>query len=367
MSGETGERTEQATPEKLRKARQEGQVAKSHDFVGACGFALGLFTLATLSAYVVVPLRSFMEKTMTESLADPSVKLVSTLYFEALTLIVKVSLPVGLTVLLAGVFSNVIQTGFFAAFKVLSPKLKPLNPVSGLRGLFKVRKLAELAKTVLKMAAASYLAYEVIDAALYDVTLMATVPLPGAIRVSGRLLFEFLSKTAVLFICIGVVDLAWSRWQFQREQMMSRHDVKQEYKQMEGDPQLKGHRKQLARELLFAGAEATKNADAVVVNPTHLAVAIKYEGDHNAPRVVAKGRRSRAQKIKALAKTHGVPVFRNVPLARALNRLDVDEEIPEALYVAVAEVLSLVYRLKEERPSQAESSPEARPSGDRQC
>ena len=153
------------------------------------------------------------------------------------------------------------------------------------------------------------------------------------------------------FVAIGVADLLWSRKVFFKEQMMSKYDVKQEYKQSEGDPQMKGQRKQLAHELLFSGgAQNVKNADAVVVNPVHIAVAIKYDEEGTkAPKVVAKGTRKHAEKIKELAKHYGVPILRNVPLAQALNKLEIDEEIPEELYEAVAEVLSFVYKIKEEQ------------------
>jgi flagellar biosynthetic protein FlhB len=162
---------------------------------------------------------------------------------------------------------------------------------------------------------------------------------------------------------IGALDLIWSRKVFSKEQMMSKYDVKQEHKQMEGDPQMKGQRKQLAQELLFGGgSENVKNADAVVVNPAHIAVAIKYDQDEDqAPKVVAKGMRIHAEKIKELAKQYGVPILRNVPLAQALNKLDVGDEIPEDLYEAVAEVLSFVYKIREEQEAREKKQRSGRP------
>lgn len=160
-----------------------------------------------------------------------------------------------------------------------------------------------------------------------------------------------MTKIIAAFMVIGLADLLYAR-SLAKEMMMSKYDVKQEYKQQEGDPHHKGERKRMAHELLFGGgAHNVKNADAVVVNPEHIAVAIKYDKEKGkAPRVVAKGVRIHAEKIKELAKQYGVPILRNVPLAQALNnKLEIDEEVPEELYEAVAEVLAFVYKLKEEQ------------------
>ncbi len=351
MSGETGEKTEEATPEKLRKAKEEGQVPKSQDFVGALGFAFGFVCLVALITFVFGEVEDFARAAIDAASREPSEATIAKLMQEAIPLVLKVSLPVGAAVFVIGIFSNVMQTGFFMAFKVLVPKLDKVNPVNGLKGLFKIKKFVELIKNMVKMAAAGWLAYDIMKNAVYDMTLSVTLPIDQSVDYGGGLVWEYLLKTTALFIFIGVIDLIWSRRQFFKEQMMSKYDVKQEYKQSEGDPQMKGQRKQLAHELLFGGGqENVKNADAVVVNPAHIAVAIKYDGDRDqAPKVVAKGMRVHAEKIKELAKHYGVPILRNVPLAQALNKLDIDEEIPEELYEAVAEVLSFVYKIREEQ------------------
>lgn len=362
MSGETGEKTEEATPEKIRKAREEGQVPKSQDLVGALGFAAGFFTLVAVLSFVFGEVEGYTRTALARAMEDPSLGTISELLREAIPLILRVSLPVGVAVFVMGIFSNVVQTGFFLAFKVLTPKLDKINPINGLKGLFKIKKFVELIKNIVKMAAAAWLAYAVMKAALYDMTLTVTLPLDQGVGYGSGLVFDYLVKTAGLFVLIGVVDLIWSRKQFAKEQMMSKYDVKQEYKQSEGDPQMKGQRKQLAHELLFGGGpEAVKNADAVVVNPAHIAVAIKYDdGGDKAPRVVAKGQRIHAEKIKELAKQYGVPILRNVPLAQALHKLDIDEEIPEELYEAVAEVLSFVYKVREEQEARQKQQAEQR-------
>lgn len=349
--GDTGEKTEEASPEKIRKAKEEGQVPKSQDLVGALGFGMGFFTLVGLISYIFGEIQDFTRAALDAATRDPTFATISTILKTAIPMILKVSLPVAAAVFVMGIFSNVLQTGFFVAFKVLIPKIDKINPINGLKGLFKVKKFVELIKNILKMSAAAWIAWSVMKDAVADTALLVTRPIEEAVEFGGGLLFEYLVKTTALFVVIGVADLLWSRKIFNKEQMMSKYDVKQEYKQSEGDPQMKGQRKQMAHELLFSGgAQNVKNADAVVVNPDHIAVAIKYDDDKDgAPKVVAKGMRKHAEKIKELAKHYGVPILRNVPLAQALHKLEVDEDIPEDLFEAVAEVLAFVYKIKEEQ------------------
>lgn len=349
--GDTGEKTEEATPEKLRKAKEEGQVPKSQDFVSALGFSTGFLAFAGLLTYVMSELKDYTLAAIDAAGRDPSLATIGKLIQDAIPLFLKLSLPVGGAVFVMGIFSNVMQTGFFLAFKVLIPKFDKINPINGLKGIFKLKKFIELLKNMLKMGIAAWLAWSIMSDALYDMVLTVSLPLYQSVDFGGDVLWDYLIKTLVLFATIGGADLLYARHSFNKEMMMSKYDVKQEYKQSEGDPHMKGQRKQLAHELLFSGSmENVKNADAVVVNPEHIAVAIKYDKDKSkAPTVVAKGMRIHAEKIKEIAKHYGIPILRNIPLAQALNKLDIGEEIPEDLYEAVAEVLSFVYKIKEEQ------------------
>ncbi|MFO0727426.1 MAG: EscU/YscU/HrcU family type III secretion system export apparatus switch protein [Myxococcota bacterium] len=349
--GDTGEKTEEASPEKLRKAREEGQVPKSQDFVGALNFAVGFMALASLSTYVAKELKDYTVAAFDAATRAPSLASIFTLIGQIVPLILKLSLPILGIVFVIGIFSNVLQTGFFLAFKVVIPKFDKINPVNGLKGMFKLKKIIELIKNLLKVGIVAWVAYDVMSGTLWDMVLIVSQPLHEAVAYGGKLIWDFMVKVIMAFLVIGIADLLYARKSFAKEMMMSKYDVKQEYKQQEGDPHHKGERKKLAHELLFSGgAHNVKNADAVVVNPEHIAVAIKYDKEKGkAPRVVAKGVRIHAEKIKELAKQYGVPILRNVPLAQALNKLELEEEVPEELYEAVAEVLAFVYKLKEEQ------------------
>lgn len=351
LVGDTGEKTEEATPEKLRKAKDEGQVPKSQDFVGALGFGAGFFALAGIFTYIGKLMKDFVMACLDAAAREPTEATIAELLDQVVPLILKMSLPIAAAVFVMGIFSNVIQTGFFMAFKAIIPKLDKINPVNGFKNMFKIKKLVELVKNIVKMFIVGWVAYDVMSDALWDMVLITSIPFHLAVKYSGGLLLDFMIKVTAAFLFIGMIDIIIARKQFNKEMMMSKYDVKQEYKQMEGDPHAKGQRKQLAHELLFSGSmENVKNADAVVVNPAHIAVAIKYDKDKSkAPTVVAKGMRMHAEKIKEIAKHYGVPILRNVPLAQALNKLEIGDEVPEELYEAVAEVLAFVYKIKEEQ------------------
>ncbi len=349
--GETGEKTEEASPEKLRKAQEEGQVPKSQDLVGGLCFATGFMTMAALFTHISDAIKKFTVEALDLAVKNPDLSTAFKLLGDGFTEILLLSLPILGVVFVMGIFSNVLQTGFFLAFKVVIPKFDKINPVNGLKGMFKLKKLVELLKNLIKVGIVGYVAYDVMRDALSDMVLVVSLPLDQATSFAGDLLWDFMIKVVAIFVVIGAVDLIWTRKEFAKEMMMSKYDVKQEYKQSEGDPHHKSERKKLAHELLFSGgAHNVKNADAVIVNPEHIAVAIKYDKEQGkAPRVVAKGVRVHAEKIKELAKQYGVPILRNVPLAQALNKLELDEEVPEELYEAVAEVLAFVFKLKEEQ------------------
>jgi FlhB-like protein len=240
--------------------------------------------------------------------------------------------------------------------KPITPDIKKINPVNGIKNLVNKKKLVELVKTTLKFVVIGYLSYIALRDAMRDVVLIVRSELFIGLRVIGSIVWDFCIKIGGVFIVIAAADAFYQKKRYIKENMMSKYDVKQEYKQSEGDPHHKAARKQFHQEILNSAAPANiKNADVVVRNPHQIAVALKYdkEGDSEdgkgAPKVIAKGERIWADQILEAAKRYGVPIVRNVPLAQALNKLEIDEEIPEELYEAVAEVLNFVYQLAEEQ------------------
>lgn len=352
MGDSTGEKTEEPTPERLRKLRKEGNVPKSQDVTHAIAF-IGVFV--TLAASLPFMTEQLMELVQLTFLAiqskESDATVASGLLSEGVLVMAKVCAPALAAAFVLGVTLNIAQVGFMFTTKPLVPDLKRLSPVSGFKNLFNMKKVVELLKTIIKFIVVSWLSYVALRDAIREVVLTVRADVPMGLKVVGDIIWEFCLKIGGAFVAIAAFDAFYQRKRYTKDNMMSKYDVKQEYKQSEGDPQHKAERRRFHQEILNSSSSAAvKNADVVVRNPDHIAVALKYDKEKgNAPTVLAKGTRVWAEKILDAAKQHGVPVVRNVPLAQALNKLDVGDEVPEELYEAVAEVLNFVYSLAEEQ------------------
>jgi flagellar biosynthetic protein FlhB len=347
--GGTGEKTEEASPQKLKQAREKGQVAKSQDAIQALSFVIVFSIVALTMGSTATKLREFVAGSLTAAVrrGDEIATAVEVLD-EALWMTLVCSLPAMGGAFLAGFAANAMQVGFLITTEPLKPDIKKLNPVDGFKNLFSKKKLVESLKQLIKFVLVTWIAYTSLRDVLREVVLATRIDLWTGVALGGQIIVDIAKKIGLLFVIVAVADFFWQRHVFKKDMMMSKYDVKQEYKQSEGDPHQKAERKALAEELILHGSQQNvANADAVVVNPAHVAVAIKYDREKGgAPRVVAKGMRKNAETIKEIARQAGVPILRNVPLAQALHKLDLEEEIPEELYEAVAEVLNFVYELK---------------------
>jgi flagellar biosynthesis protein FlhB len=348
--GGTGEKTEEPTPQKLKQARDKGQISKSQDAVQALCFVgvfsvLGL-TIGSLSDQLMELLVSNFDAATRQGDLSTVVEVTE----DAIWSTLKYSMPAAGAAFVFALFANYMQVGFIFTAHPLKPDIKKINPVTGLKNMFNKKKLVELIKQVVKFSLVSWVTYGAIRDSVRDVVLSARMDLGSAMQVGGNIIFNISVRVAALFAIVAAIDFFWQRHAFKKDMMMSKYDIKQEFKQSEGDPQMKAERKALAEELIMHGSiENVSNADAVITNPAHIAIAIRYDNEKDgAPKIVAKGLRKNAEKIKEIAKEAGVPILRNVPLAQALNKLDMDEEIPEELFEAVAEVLNFVYELKQE-------------------
>ena len=361
--GGTGEKTEEASPQKLKQARDKGQVSKSQDAIQAMGFVLVFATTSLTLTSTAKKLKDFLYAALESAVRrGDDLPTVLSVVNQALWATLSASMPALGAAFVAGLASNYMQVGFMFTTEPLKPDIKKINPIDGFKNLFSKKKIVESIKNVLKFTIVSYVAYATLRDSMREVVLSARVDLWHGVAIGGQIMYDIATRVAALFIIISVADFFVQRWQYNKEMMMSKYDVKQEYKQSEGDPHQKAERKALAEELILHGSQQNvANADAVVVNPAHIAVAIKYDKEKGgAPKVVAKGMRKHAEAIKDIARENGVPILRNVPLAQALHKLDLEEEIPEELYEAVAEVLNFVFELRERETKAAEARRKAK-------
>jgi flagellar biosynthetic protein FlhB len=370
--GGTGEKTEEASPQKIKQAREKGQVAKSQDAIQALSFVIVFSVVALTMGQTASKLREFVAGSLTAAVRrGDEISTALEVVDEAMWMILVCSLPAMGGAFVAGFAANAMQVGFMITTEPLKPDIKKLNPVDGFKNLFSKKKLIESLKQLIKFVLVSWIAYTSLRDVLREVVLATRIDLWTGVALGGQIIVDIAKKIGLLFVIVAVADFFWQRHVFNKDMMMSKYDVKQEYKQSEGDPHQKAERKALAEELVLHGSQQNvANADAVVVNPAHVAVAIKYDKEKGgAPRVVAKGMRKNAETIKEIARQAGVPILRNVPLAQALHKLDVEEEIPEELYEAVAEVLNFVYELKTQEDKrdaarrQRKGAPAAAPGG----
>jgi flagellar biosynthetic protein FlhB len=249
---------------------------------------------------------------------------------------------------IAGLVGNFAQIGFLFTTETVVPKFEKLNPIQGLKQLFSWKRQLEVLKQLLKFFLVAIVVYDSVKDALRQIVLMPSLGISASLQIAGAIFAQIFLKVGIVFLIIAIADFFLQKRIFKKSMMMTRDEVKREYKESEGDPEMKGERKRLAHELVMQGDPArVKKSDVVITNPSHIAIALEYdEASKSAPVIAAKGMGLYAEQLKEIAKTHHVPLVRNIPLAQALNRLEIDDEIPEDLYQAVAEVLSFVHELK---------------------
>ncbi len=349
----SGQKTEQPTPKKLRDARKKGQVSKSQDLTNAFLFLAAAATLGFLGAGIFEELQALMLGFFQDEAVYSGEQAPAELMMRAgdaawTVLMAPLPLLVGMAAVAA--LMGVVQTQALIAPEAVKPDIKKLNPLSGLKNIFgKPKTYIELVKNVLKFAVIIGIVYANVASILPELLATLRVEPESTFWLVAELTGDLLLQIGCFFLALGAADFFLQKKLHLKELMMTKEEVKREFKSDEGDPEVKGQRKQLHQELLAEGSisEAAK-ADVVVVNPTHIAVALRYvEETMTAPRISAKGQDERAKEILKLARRHDVPVMRNIPLARGLFKVELGQEVPEELYTAVAEVLNWVYQLRQ--------------------
>ena len=354
--GPGGEKTEEPTGKKLNDARKEGQVAKSKEIANAFGI-LALFII--LKVYVGTIGTRFIEsfhvvygqipelvKMYNGNLSVASLQvLLRSMMLRLLTIIA----PVLLIGLMVAVICDILQVKWRPTTKPIKPKFSKLSPVKGFARIFSPNSLVELLKSLLKLVVIGYVVYSYLKGRVGQIFLLYDITLNQAIGLIGEIAIDLGIRIAMVYMVIAFLDFWYQKWKFRQDMKMTKQEVKDEYKNQEGDPQVKAKQKQRMREASMRRMMSQlPEADVVITNPTHYAVAIKYDPEkYDAPYVLAKGEDYLAQKIKDVAREHEIEIVENKPLARMLYaNVEIGGLIPPELYQAVAEVLAFVYHLK---------------------
>jgi len=346
-----GEKTEKATPKKLRDARKKGQVAKSQDLPSAFTFIASVSAVLTLIGYLYAKLSTFTIAAFTSVTNPDLLRTIVSMYSEAIMTIFYCAGPIVVFVALVGTMVNFLAVGPVFSVQVFKPDIKKFDPIQNLKQKFKFKTLFELLKSLFKISVAAFLIYGVMYKSLPVLTKTVTLPLIGSLLVFHAFLVEVLWKVGLLFIVVAVADFVFQRRNFAKEMKMEKFEVKQEYKNTEGDPQIKSKRKQIAQEIAYqegpaAGVEKSK---AVVTNPTHLAIAIEYDQElDQAPWITAMGKDNMAEQLIRLAEKYDKPIIRNIPLAHALwDNGELYDYVPEDTYEMMVELFRYLSTLEQ--------------------
>lgn len=340
-------KTEQPTPKKLRDARKEGQIAKSQE-LPAAATTIALFGVIFLFwQYFYNVLIEMMTLPITV-MNRPFDEVFYPTLMATLMCIVKIVLPVVATVMIVGLVANLTQVGFMVSMKAAMPKLSNMNPKQWFQKTFSIKNVVEFIKSTIKVLIIGYVAMYVVEKHIMSLQLIPRLGLGAVFASLGVILLELAAWVSGVMVVIAALDYLFQRWQHNKKLMMSKDEVKREYKEMEGDAQIKSKRKQLHQEMISQGATSqTRKATVLVTNPTRFAVALFYEEETTPlPIVLAKGEGALAQQMVAVAKQEGIPIMQNVPLARALMAGAQEHAyIPGDLVRQVADVLLWVKSL----------------------
>ncbi len=347
------ERTEEPTPRRREEARKKGQVVKSRELSSVAILSTGFLTFMILSYIFYQQIYLIFYKSLSSYYFDLNISTFLSLNKAIYSFVLKILLPFFAIISLIAIVVYLIQTGGGVwAEEVISFRFERINPVEGFKRMFSLTALFELLKALLKILIIAGLTYWVLSKYFINLLKLFGVDISYLTYSFKILLKDFISKLTVILVILGILDWLYNRWDVERRIKLTRHELREELKQTEGDPWVKARVRQKQRELARRRmlAEVPK-ADVVITNPTHYAVALKYEiGKMSAPQVIAKGKDYLAQKIREIAETYKIPVYQDPPLARLLyEKVNIGEFIPEELYQAVAKVLAYVYKLKKDK------------------
>jgi len=354
--GPGGEKTEEPTSKKLSDARKDGKVAKSKELTSAFELITLFLVLKIFMSYIYNGLLNSFQFVYNRipDFAENNAKEISSFAMSSFlfTVIIdmfKIVAPFFIFGFVICFLANVLQFGFKVTSKPLEPKLDKFNPINGFKRIISKDSLFELFKSIVKIGVIAYVAYTSVRKNADELFVLYDIPLMQAIILCGEVIIDAGLKIALVYLIVGIADFAYQKHKFHEDMKMTKQEVKDEYKNTEGNPEIKGRQRQRMQEASRRRMmQDVPKADVVITNPTHLAVALKYDSEvSRAPIVVAKGEDFLAMKIREMAREHHVEIVENKPLARMLYaNVDIGQEIPPELYQAVAEVLAMVYNMK---------------------
>jgi flagellar biosynthetic protein FlhB len=349
MAEEFGDKTEAPTPRRREEAREQGQIARSTDLTAAAMLLGFLLLMNSFGPGLVKALQSLMTELLSaESIADLQMDHIVPTLMRSVAVVGGALAPLLAGGIVVAVVVNLAQVGFFLSGKRLQPNFGLLNPLRGLGRLFKTEGLVRLVMSVLKMSLVALVAWSAVRGRMGQIILAQDMDYLQAFGLGASLVYSIGVRVAMLLLVLALLDYAYQRFRHERDLKMTRREVKEEMRRMEGDPKIKQRRRQIALQMAQRRlAKDIPTADVIITNPTEFAIALKYDADAmHAPKVVAKGQDLIAKRIREIAIEHGIPIVERKPLARALYKLvEVGQEIPEQFYAAVAEILAYVYEL----------------------
>ncbi|MDD5383011.1 MAG: flagellar biosynthesis protein FlhB [Candidatus Margulisbacteria bacterium] len=358
---EGGDKSEEPTPHRMREAREKGQVAKSREITVAFVLLLTYYSLNYFGPYIWQNLAEMFRVIfqLIPEATNFNLSFAAYVFVLGLRAMAMAVIPVFAVAYVATFLAEALQTGFVFSLDPLSPKIEKLNPLEGFKKMFSLQGFVELIKSLLKIIIVFYIAwYAAKDDLPYIIVLIEAQPW-DAIVLGGSIAYKIAMRVGIFYIGVAILDYLYRRWEYMRGLKMTRQEVKEEYKRLEGDPMVKQRMRDLQRQAAYQRMmSAVPQADVVVTNPTHVAVALKYEQARmKAPLLLAKGERKVAEEIRRIAEAHEISIIENEPLARSIYRTTkISQEIPSELYQAVAEVLAYVYKIKREREERRKAS-----------
>lgn len=344
------DKTEEPSSKKIKDARKSGNVAKSKEVITTVTLLGVLMIIYAMSDFIISELQNSIVKYLSIGFSSEfSMNTAGNLLMMGLLGFMKIIIPIGMCIILFSTIGNLIQSGFMMTTDPLKPKLSKLNPISGFKNMFSKKALGTLIKSILIVTILFKIGYSFMEKNFMGILKTGDVYLPYLMSTIIELIKDLIQNILLALLVIAVLDFAYQKYIYKKDLKMTKQEVKEEHKQMEGNPEIKGKIKQKQREMASRRMmEAVPSSTVIVTNPTHISIAIKYEkGKDQAPTVVAKGADLVAFKIREIAKEHDIPIIENKPLARLIYKeVEIEQEIPEKMYQEVAEVLVAVYKIK---------------------